>query len=172
MLKSTNLYIRLHGFLKTAFIDFSKGTVCNSRLLFLSLFPHTSVHTSRESNKREHVEEKNENWGISWLKDQLKDFICLFFFVFFFSHLPVQHYFLNSLKPSLCFSTDRRPQSEVTVKQSPKDAVLTGERHLELPATSPIIPRKISSGRFIKRFSTPSMNELLFRQLVCSIKYS
>lgn len=44
-------------FLKTAFIDFSKGTVCNSRLLFLSLFPHTSVHTSRERNKREHEEE-------------------------------------------------------------------------------------------------------------------
>lgn len=30
-LKSTNLYIRLHGSM-TAFIDFFKGTVCNSRL--------------------------------------------------------------------------------------------------------------------------------------------
>lgn len=33
-LKSTNLYIRLHGSM-TAFIDFFKGTVCNSRLLSL-----------------------------------------------------------------------------------------------------------------------------------------
>lgn len=64
MLKSTNLYIRLHGFLKTAFIEFSKGTVCNSRLLFLSLFLYTSVHTSiREGARRR----KNDNWGISWL---------------------------------------------------------------------------------------------------------
>lgn len=35
-LKSTNLYIRLHGSM-TAFIDFFKGTVCNSRLLSLHL---------------------------------------------------------------------------------------------------------------------------------------
>lgn len=33
-LKNTNLYIRLHGSM-TAFIDFFKGTVCNSRLLSL-----------------------------------------------------------------------------------------------------------------------------------------
>lgn len=44
-------------FLKTALIDFSKGTVCNSRRLFLSLFPHTSVHTSRETHKDEHTQE-------------------------------------------------------------------------------------------------------------------
>lgn len=61
MLKSTNLYIRLHGFLKTAFIDFSKGTVCNNRLLLLSLFPHTSVHTSRERNKEGARRRKKEN---------------------------------------------------------------------------------------------------------------
>lgn len=45
-------------------------------------------------------------------------------------------------------------------KAKSKDAVLTGERHLELPATSPIIPRKISSGRFIKDF--PHLNEWAF----------
>lgn len=55
-------------------------------------------------------------------------------------------------------------------KAKSKDAVLTGERHLELPATSPTIPRKISSGRFVKDF--PHVNEQAFvLQLVRSIKY-
>lgn len=32
-------------------------------------------------------------------------------------------------------------------KAKSKDVVLTGERHLELPATSPIIPRKNNQQR-------------------------
>lgn len=42
------------------FIDFSKGTVCNNRLLFLSVSPHTSVHTSMERRQKDHVK-GNEN---------------------------------------------------------------------------------------------------------------
>lgn len=100
MLKSTNLYIRLHGFLKTAFIDFSKGTVCNSRLLFLSLFPHTSVHTSRERNTREHVEEKKLKLR-HFMANQLKDFIWVFFFFLSSSSSTLS---FVSLKPSLAYS--------------------------------------------------------------------
>lgn len=109
MLKSTNLYIRLHGFLKTAFIDFSKGTVCNSRLLFLSLFPHTSVHTSRERNTREHVEEKKLKLR-HFMANQLKDFIWVFFFfslIFQFNTI----FCFTQTKPCIqpCFSQDNRP---------------------------------------------------------------
>lgn len=69
---------------------------------------------------------------------QLKDFICLF------SHLPVQHFYSSFTKNQ---ALHKWPWREIAVKQF-KDAVLTGKRHLELPATSPKIPRKISNGMF------------------------
>lgn len=46
-LKSTNLYIRLHGSM-TAFIDFFKGTVCNSRLLSLHVSSLVFIQTGTQ----------------------------------------------------------------------------------------------------------------------------
>lgn len=100
---------------------------------------------------------------------QLKDSIRLLS-----PHLPVQCIFcFTQTKPCIqpCFSQDKTVMKRSNSKAKSKDVVKAGERHGELPATSPIIPRQISSGRFIKDFYT-SMNELLFGQLVRSIKYS
>lgn len=89
---------------------------------------------------------------------QLKDFIC--------SppppppHLPVQCYLLFHSNPSLAYSlvevkTDGH-EAEVTGKQSLQDVFFKlVKRHSELPATSPIIPRKNQQREVLVKISTP-----------------
>lgn len=154
MLKSINLYIRLHRFLKTAFIDFSKGTVCNSRLLFISLFPHTSVHTSRERNKREHVEEKKQKTEAFHGKSATR-------FYLFFSHLPVQHYLLfhsNQALHTALFQSRQTAMKRSNSKAKLKD-VVKGIQSFQQLHQSYLVTS--AAGGLIKIFHT-SKNELLF----------
>lgn len=98
------------------------------------------------------------------------------FFPLSLSCLPVQYYLLFYLNQALhtfvVFLITQTAMKRSNSKAKSTDVISTGERHLELPATSQIIPRKkISSRRLINNFHT-SVNELRIRQLVCSIKYT
>lgn len=110
------------------------------------------------------------------MANQLKDFMCVCLFlssssfnaVLCFSHNKpcIQDFFF------FLFLSRQTAMKRSNSKAKSKDVVLTGERHFELPATSPIIPRKNQQREvFVKDFHT-SMNELVFQQLGCSIKHS
>lgn len=88
------------------------------------------------------------------MANQLKDFMS-----FFFSSLPVQHYILlhsNQALHTALFQT-RQTAMKRSNRKAKSNVVLNGERHLELPATSLIIPRKNQQREVYKRF--PHLNE-------------